>query len=318
MDELATRAVCHVGRGCDDQSTKNEAIFLILSNLAFALPAWVAWTRRFFVEAAFVTVLALVSALYHLCAGDIWCVGGVDCNVLRVVDHQFAYVMVHVVLLNFLQFDVLHNALYWRVRNEQLRHEVYKRHANGKRYATVHYTHAIYVDRIDGGVVRFAWFLFLWVAIALNGVLAVRNPTDSANVWINALYGLVVVVLKLFAIDQFTTNWRNYRWWFLVGAVVFAAAGLVAFYYDSEGYWWLHSLWHIAIAVAVAFFFWLRKGLAPIVETAEPLPLRDDGGTLVTRAQLKALEDRGAFVVRAIGRPVNRPRRNSRRRRRKG
>jgi Protein of unknown function (DUF3522) len=226
---------CHIDQ-CDDGATTAQSVLLVLSNVAFLVAAVVACVRRFFPEFAYLLVMTVVSAMYHLCAGGIACFG-TDCGVMRVVDNVFAYTLITVVALFVLQYDVPHNTVYKYVKADKS------------------------VGTFDGGVYVAFRHLLVLTAFAFNGVLVTNDSSFAWTPAINVIYAVVVVLLVRFAIPPHRLPRSNYHLWYLAGAIVFGTLGVLAFFFDDSSYWSFHTSWHVAAAIAVIFLFLMHERL---------------------------------------------------------
>lgn len=275
---------CTRDGGCDDGATTGQSWVLVISNIAFLFPIVMAWRRRFYRQFAYLIVTMLVSAAYHLCAGDIACFG-TKCAVWRRVDNLFAYTLIVVVALVIVQFESLHNSVYVKQR---VRKRSSGRISVRQRVADV------------GILVALREFI-LFAVIATNAVMTVHDPGDAHIAVFNVVAVVFIVLVKLvWEWTNFSLHIHNY---FLVAVATFlAVGGIVLFYEADHRYWLLHSFWHIGIALAIGVLFWAMDGIE-----ARPQCVTPTDATSVSESRLNLLHmgSQALPFVSAVGRVSN-------------
>lgn len=196
-------------------------VLLVVSNLAFLIPSIQAAYLHRFTRAAIFFLMIFASGLYHLCkAYSSTCV--FDAQVHRKLDFFFAQLIIPVTALYFIYFPPK-----WR--------------------------------RLE------RWLIILFAVVLF--VLEVLFDEAFFIQMILAIVGFFIIVFYWigFAIDRFATEGKarlpHYDWNMVVLGIVFTFMAVSLFATQKgwpQGYWAIHSDWHILAALGQYFILLIR------------------------------------------------------------
>ncbi|KAH9496815.1 Transmembrane protein 8B, partial [Bulinus truncatus] len=221
------------------------AFLLTLSNLFFLPAITIAAKRRFLVEAFIYTYTMFFSTFYHACDGD------------RLGLYR----------LCIISFDVLQAADFFGS------------------YCSIWYT------LIAMAQIRFIWIRNVLQAFGPFGILigVVYDRRSVCLIAVPLLGGLFTIAvswgIKMYKMKKLYPSWRRYVFFFLPGCVLAAAGGIVFIFLETqENYKYLHSFWHVCVALCICF-------LLP------PHPAKSISMTLVTAITAKYWLNKLNFTI---------------------
>ncbi len=207
----------------------------VLTNLAYLLPAYLAFTRRLFAAFGWFIAAFLVSTIFHLCAGTGICDED-TVSQLRHVDHIVAYIAVAQAILIIANYDLV-------PRSRIGRHAIPG--------ASVDHTRAVALD--DQYVLVKNKFSDVAAAIYVATIIV------ASTVWFDTpweyliIISLGVVIVAL----SYALHWREKRvglklrflWPVMAAALLSAILAAVVFLQPDPSGRYVHPLWHLQSAV---------------------------------------------------------------------
>lgn len=196
--------------------TQGRNLFLVLSNVAFLLPATLAFRMRLWYEASVFVLMMIVSGWYHILdtsGGATWII---SYRTAQLLDFYMAFAL------------ITRTALMVMYNESRTEFDPNRLHRNTQLKLLVHPL----ADLVA-------------LALVLEDV-----PTDYV---ILVLSGLVLVFL-IIAAGFYRHNFVDVDWLdLLVGAIVITAASICYFIVpNGRNYWIAHSWWHIGAALGTA------------------------------------------------------------------
>ena len=190
-----------------------QALFLILSNVAFLLPSGLAYYHKMFYEGTIYLLMCVVSALYHVV--DTGLATFLHYRTWQMLDFYSAFMMITRTTMM-----VVYNT-------------------SDSEDDPVHFKRNMSIKQV------------VTVCLDMIGLLMILENIDT-KIMVGVLSGLCFIMITI-AVIFFRDVLRHIDLTDLVcGSLVIAIASIFFFVVPEGHYWLVHSLWHIFVALGVA------------------------------------------------------------------
>lgn len=220
------------------------SIFLVVSNLSYLIPAYVASERRFYDIVGILSAMVIVSSVHHICFDAGMCLGNAPWNIISNIDVSLAVSAGGWIIMSIALYDII------SVENtNKFFSEGYNVGMVNTRNVLVRHSYADFVNTIY-------IILIISTQFVVDGSLIIYG--------VSAIYvGAIILIYTVLYWPMKKRTWRK-RFHLPYIALWLVLAGLSIFIFGYlehlDGRRVLHSLWHITSALACTF---LLEGTAP-------------------------------------------------------
>jgi len=195
-----------------------QTVFLIASNVFFFVPSMLSFKRKLVFEGTIYSIIPIVSSIYHYVDSQKKCI-------VYTASHNY---LCFSPTMSFLDFYYAYTIIY-------VTSLLWIHTSHNTRYGNFHLIMKS-ISNCSGNMI----ILFL----------ILENFACRTCIFIVGGMCLVhlILAIAIFGLQVWKCHWFN----FLL-AVMFLITGIICFILSPKCYWIVHSIWHITIAIAIAF-----------------------------------------------------------------